>query len=71
MKLGNKIIKLRKEKKLSQEELADKIGVSRQTISNWELNITKPDVSQLKKFSKIFYNPRMFPVGCHKSFYFL
>jgi len=54
MKLGNKIIKLRKEKKLSQEELADKIGVSRQTISNWELNITKPDVSQIKKFSKIF-----------------
>jgi len=54
MKLGNKIIKLRKDNKLSQEVLADKIGVSRQTISNWELNITKPDASHIKKMSKIF-----------------
>lgn len=53
--LGNKIIKLRKREKLSQETLADKIGVTRQTISNWELNITKPDVGQIKKMSKIFH----------------
>ena len=54
MNLGNKIIKLRKREKLSQEVLADKIGVTRQTISNWELNITKPDAEHIKKMSKIF-----------------
>lgn len=54
MELGNKIIKLRKREKLSQESLADKLGVTRQTISNWELNITKPDISQIKKISKKF-----------------
>ena len=54
MNLGNKIIKLRKKAKLSQELLANKIGVSRQTISNWELNITIPDASHIKEISKIF-----------------
>lgn len=54
MNLGNKIVKLRKREKLSQEILADKIGVTRQTISNWELNITKPDAEHIKKMSKIF-----------------
>ena len=54
MDLGNKIIKLRKREKLSQESLADKLNVTRQTISNWELNITKPDINQIKKISKIF-----------------
>ena len=54
MELGNKIIKLRKREKLSQESLADKLNVTRQTISNWELNITKPDINQIKKISKIF-----------------
>lgn len=54
MNFGNKLVKFRKENKLSQEELADKLGVSRQTISNWELNVTKPDVDYIKKISKIF-----------------
>ena len=54
MELGNKIMKLRKEKKLSQETLADMLGVTRQTISNWELNVTKPDISQVKNISKYF-----------------
>lgn len=54
MNLGNKITKLRKKEKISQEILANKIGVSRQTISNWELNITKPDTDHIKKMSKIF-----------------
>ncbi len=38
MKLGEKILKLRKTNGLTQEELAEKVDVSRQTISNWELN---------------------------------
>lgn len=52
--LGNKLVNLRKEKKLSQDALADKLGVTRQTISNWELNITKPDIIQIKNLSEIF-----------------
>lgn len=50
--LGENIYKLRKEKKLSQEQLAEQIGVSRQTISNWELNETSPNPEQLKLLSK-------------------
>ena len=50
--LGENIYKLRKEKKLSQEQLAEQIGVSRQTISNWELNETSPNPDQLKLLSK-------------------
>lgn len=49
--LGNKLVKLRKENKLSQDSLADKLGITRQTISNWELNITKPDIVQIKNIS--------------------
>jgi transcriptional regulator with XRE-family HTH domain len=52
MSLGEKILKLRKKKGLSQEELGDKIKVTRQTISNWELNETSPNPSQLKLLSR-------------------
>ena len=48
MDLGNKILKLRKEKGYSQEDLAEKLGVTRQTISNWELGSTQPNLEQLK-----------------------
>lgn len=54
MQLGNKILELRKKAKLSQEELAEKINVTRQTISKWELNETTPDIRQAKELSKIF-----------------
>ena len=54
MEIGNKIMELRKKKGLSQEELAEKIGVSRQTISKWELGETSPDLKQSKELSKIF-----------------
>ena len=43
-----------KKHKLSQEELAEMIGVTRQTISNWELNETSPDLKQAQKLSNIF-----------------
>jgi transcriptional regulator with XRE-family HTH domain len=39
---------------MSQEELAEKIGVARQTISKWELGETSPDLRQAKELSKIF-----------------
>lgn len=54
MEIGNKISELRKKNGLSQEELAEKVGVARQTISKWELGETSPDISQSKKLSKIF-----------------
>ena len=52
MKLGNNILKLRKDCKLSQEQLAEKVDVTRQTISNWELGETSPNPEQLKLLSK-------------------
>ena len=53
MDLGNKILKLKKKKGYSQEELAEKLDVTRQTISNWELGSTQPNPEQLKGLSKI------------------
>ena len=54
MEIGNKILELRKKGNLSQEQLAEKINVTRQTISKWELNETTPDIKQAKELSKIF-----------------
>ena len=54
MEIGKKLVELRKKKELSQESLAELIGVSRQTISKWELGDTYPDINQAKKLSKLF-----------------
>ena len=54
MKLGNLILKYRKQKNLSQEDLAKEIGVTRQTISKWELNETSPDLKQAAKLAGLF-----------------
>lgn len=54
MNIGEKILELRKRDKLSQEQLAEKLGVTRQTISNWELNETNPDINQAKELSRVF-----------------
>ena len=54
MEIGNKIMSLRKKSGLSQEELAEKIGVTRQTISKWELGETYPDLKQAKELSNVF-----------------
>lgn len=52
MSLGNKILELRKKNGLSQEQLGEKVNVTRQTISNWELGETAPNPEQLKLLSK-------------------
>jgi len=52
MTLGQNILKMRKKSGLSQEELGEKVGVTRQTISNWELDETTPNPDQLKGLSK-------------------
>lgn len=54
MDIGIKINKLRKEKGLSQEELASLLNVSRQTISKWESNNGLPDAYNLVELSKLF-----------------
>ena len=54
MEIGKNIMNLRKKGGLSQEELAEKVGVARQTISKWELGETSPDLKQAKELSKIF-----------------
>jgi len=54
MEIGKKIMDLRKKNGFSQEELAEKAGVARQTISKWELGETSTDLKQAKELSKIF-----------------
>lgn len=54
MSIGEKIVELRKKYNLTQEKLAEKVGVSRQTLSNWESNITVLDFNQAKILSHIF-----------------
>ena len=54
MSLGNSLFDARKKKGLSQEEVAEKLGVSRQTISKWEPEETVPDIYQAKKLAKIY-----------------
>lgn len=54
MGVGNKMNELRKQNNLSQEQLAEKLGVARQTISKWELGETSPDLEQSKLLSQIF-----------------
>ena len=54
MKIGDKIYKLRKENNLSQEELANKLNVSRQTVSKWELGDSCPDFDKIVPLCDIF-----------------
>ena len=54
MSLGNNLFKARKKKGLSQEEAAEKLGVSRQTISKWEVDETLPDIRQSKKLAVLY-----------------
>ena len=54
MDLGKKIMTMRNEKNLSQEQLAEKLNVTRQTISNWENGQFYPDIDSLVNLSKFF-----------------
>ena len=55
MNVGEKIKKYREKQNISQEELALKIFVSRQTISNWETSKSYPDIKSLTMLSNIFH----------------
>ncbi len=54
MNLGNNLFNARKKKGLSQEDVAEKLGVSRQTISKWETDETLPDIRQSKKLAILY-----------------
>ena len=53
-KIGKKISSLRKEKGLTQMELADRMNISYQAVSNWERGNTMPDISKLPELAEIF-----------------
>lgn len=55
MKLGNSLFHARKKRGLSQEEVAEKLGVSRQTVSKWETDETVPDIRQSKKMAMLYH----------------
>lgn len=54
MSLGNSLFRARKNKGLSQEAAAEKLGVSRQTISKWETDETLPDIRQSKRLAVLY-----------------
>lgn len=54
MKLSDKIIKLRKANGWSQEDLAEKMNISRQSISRWENGTALPDANNILHLSKLF-----------------
>ena len=55
MSLGNSLFHARKRSGLTQENVAGKLGVSRQTISKWELDETLPDIWQSKRLSNLYH----------------
>ena len=54
MNIGKRIQELRKKNNLTQEELAERVDVARQTISKWELEETSPDLNQINKIADAF-----------------
>ena len=54
MTLGQRLLKYRKDKNLSQEEVAEKLDVSRQTISKWETDQSVPDFDKIVPICKLY-----------------
>ena len=54
MILADKIMQLRKQKGWSQEELAEKLGISRQSVSKWESGMSVPDLDKILKLGELF-----------------
>ena len=52
--LGEKLLDLRKSKGLSQEEVADKLGVTRQTVSKWETDQSTPDFDKIAPLCELY-----------------
>lgn len=54
MDFGNRLYELRKQKGLSQEELANRLNVTRQTVSKWEVGDSTPDMDKLAALGELF-----------------
>ena len=54
MNFAEKLIELRKSRGWSQEELGERLGVTRQTVSKWELGVTTPEMEKLAVMSELF-----------------
>lgn len=54
MEFNNKLYNLRKQRGLSQEEMANRLNVSRQTVSKWEIGDSTPDMEKLVAISELF-----------------
>lgn len=54
MTLGEKLCKYRRERKMSQEEVAEKLNITRQMISRWEHDTSIPDIKSIQKLSEIY-----------------
>lgn len=48
MTLGERIYRLRNDRNMTQEQLAEKLGVTRQSISKWEGDLVKPEIDKLR-----------------------
>ena len=57
MSIGHKIKKIRNEKKVSQQKMADHLNISRQAISRWENDVSLPDITTLISIAKFFEVP--------------
>ncbi len=53
--IGDKIAELRKQNGMSQEELADRLGISRQSVSKWESGQSQPEIEKLLQLSEVFH----------------
>ena len=54
MEFGNRLYELRKQKGMSQEELANRLDVTRQTVSKWEVGDSAPDLEKLTALGELF-----------------
>ncbi|MCI8347073.1 MAG: helix-turn-helix domain-containing protein [Bacilli bacterium] len=54
MNIGERLLELRKQKGFSQEEVADQVGVTRQTVSKWEVGESKPDFDKIIPLCDLF-----------------
>jgi DNA-binding XRE family transcriptional regulator len=64
MKLADRIIELRKHKRISQEALADQLGVSRQAISKWESEQSTPELDKIILMSDFFeVSTKVYPLS--------
>lgn len=54
MEIGDNLKRIRLKRGLSQNEVADKLNISRQAVSKWERNISSPDIETLEKLRKLY-----------------